>query len=328
MNAARFILLGAFPALALAGCAGPLPMATLSDGRTGRVHFETASYAPSPSLRVGLIFSRVTISGDLALPPLEGNRRIPAVIMLHGCDGSSRAAAAWRETFRAAGWASFAIDTFAGRSLTETCTGRTLIHPASRVADAIRALDLLTTHPRIDPERIVVMGMGEGGLAALWAAAPGFQRVVPRGTAKFAVHLALYPTNCGSQLASETEGAGAPIALFLGTADDAVSVAACRDYVDRVRAFGREAALYFYPGALHGFDDPGLERPRRYDDRLNFATCRLIEDADGRLVDAATRAAPRCVSQGWSAAFDAQAFDQAARDVRAFLATVIGARRG
>jgi carboxymethylenebutenolidase len=52
----------------------------------------------------------------------------------------------------------------------------------------------------------------------------------------------------------------APVRVFHGSADEEVSPARCNRLVDRSRARGGDIEFTLYPGAVHGFDDPGRRR--------------------------------------------------------------------
>jgi dienelactone hydrolase len=55
-------------------------------------------------------------------------------------------------------------------------------------------LELLAKHPRIDSNRVMVMGFSRGGGAAHWSALKRFLKMHgPDGGLMFAGHIALYP---------------------------------------------------------------------------------------------------------------------------------------
>jgi hypothetical protein len=61
-------------------------------------------------------------------------------------------------------WSSCHADSTTALMLGETMTGW-------RVWDAMRGLDVLASHPSVDPARLVTMGISGGGLTSLWTAA-------------------------------------------------------------------------------------------------------------------------------------------------------------
>jgi acetyl esterase/lipase len=60
------------------------------------------------------------------------------------------------------------------------------------IGDAYRALELVATHPRIDPGWIAVMGFSKGGIVALYSALTRFQRLHGPAGARFAHHIAFH----------------------------------------------------------------------------------------------------------------------------------------
>ena len=52
----------------------------------------------------------------------------------------------------------------------------------------------------------------------------------------------------------------APVRVFHGTADEEVSYRRCRALVERSAKDGGDITIAIYPGAVHGFDDPGRAR--------------------------------------------------------------------
>jgi dienelactone hydrolase len=68
------------------------------------------------------------------------------------------------------GIAAFILDSFTGRGITSTNSDQDQLSRLVGVLDAYRALDLLGSHPRIDPARVLIMGFSRGGGAAHWSA--------------------------------------------------------------------------------------------------------------------------------------------------------------
>jgi hypothetical protein len=67
------------------------------------------------------------------------------------------------------GISTFVIDGFSGRGLTAVGPNQALLGRLNFILDIYRALDILAKHPRVDPERIALMGFSRGGQAALYA---------------------------------------------------------------------------------------------------------------------------------------------------------------
>jgi dienelactone hydrolase len=162
---------------------------------------------------------------------------------------------------------------------------RAVLGPFDAVLDVYRAFDVLANHPRIDPERIAIMGFSLGGVSALYSSQKRLQKLWnPR--AVFAAHIPLYP-GCTVTLIDDTDVSARPIRQFHGAADDYTPVAQCRAYFDRLRAAGRDAVLTEYPGAYHSFDNPfGNKTPTISKGVQSFRACKLKEEPLGTLINA------------------------------------------
>ncbi len=152
------------------------------------------------------------------------------------------------------------------------------------MVDAYRALGALAKHPRIDPNRIAVMGFSKGAIAALYSSNERFRQMYSPPDLKFAAHIGLY-TPCNITFRDDDKLTGKPIRLFHGTADDWVPVEPCRSYVERLKKSGADIALAEYPGAYHAYDifslkepvrlPPDRSRPRHPCRAANASPCRL-----------------------------------------------------
>jgi dienelactone hydrolase len=262
-----------------------------------------------------------TMSGFLALPP--GNDPLPVIILMHGCNGISGSETGWATTFNGLGIGTLVVDSFRRRDIGETCSGKERVNFASRMADAFGALDYLVKNPRIDPARIAIMGFSLGGETALRTSQLRFQKHFAKGTARFAAHLAFYPSGCTTTFAEEEHISGAPIRIFHGAADDWTLMAPCKAYIDRLREAGKDAMLIEYPNAHHAFENP--ETPlRKLPNLVTPRNCAFVEE-NGRIVDAKTRGTiffSSCWSRGASIGYNADAHRKAVEDVQAILRAV------
>jgi dienelactone hydrolase len=195
----------------------------------------------------------VTMTGEFRIA--QGTGRLPVVVLMHGSGGIGANIEPWTRTFNAMGVSTFAIDGFTGRGLTAVSTNQASLGRLNFILDIYRALDLLAKHPRVDPDRIVLMGFSRGGQAALYASLTRFNRLWNKSGVQFAAYIPFYP-DCATSYAGETEIAERPIRIFHGMPDDYNPVASCKPYIQRLRDAGRDIALTEYPDAQHGFDTP------------------------------------------------------------------------
>jgi dienelactone hydrolase len=195
----------------------------------------------------------VTMTGEFRIA--QGSGRLPVVILMHGSGGIGANIEPWTRAFNAMGVSTFAIDGFTGRGLTAVSTNQASLGRLNFILDIYRALELLAKHPRVDPDRIVLMGFSRGGQAALYASLTRFNKLWNKSGVQFAAYIPFYP-DCATSYAGETDIAERPIRIFHGMPDDYNPVASCKPYIQRLRETGRDVALTEYPDAQHGFDTP------------------------------------------------------------------------
>jgi dienelactone hydrolase len=145
------------------------------------------------------------------------------------------------------------IDGFSGRGLTAVGPNQALLGRLNFIVDIYRSLEILAKHPRVDPERIVLMGFSRGGQAALYASLERFQKLWNKSGLQFAGYIPFYP-DCSTSYVGDTEVAARPIRIFHGTPDDYNPVASCKAYVARLKDAGHDVMLTEYADSQHGFD--------------------------------------------------------------------------
>lgn len=316
-------ILSPFALVILAGCAPAVPLTTLSGGNAGAIYFHSLTLPPSQPITISKDGTATTLSGELRLPR-ESAGRVPAVILAHGCSGVGANVPGWVEELDRMGVASFVLDSFDGRGIRETCTGQQRINLASRVIDAYRALELLATHPRIDPAGIALMGFSQGGGVVLLARHARFQRLWTAEKRDFAGYLAFYP-GCNRKLIDEEHVSDRPLRIFHGAADDWTPIEPCREYRERMRRLGKDVTLFEYADAHHGFDNPNLPPTRLRAQVLNGSNCVSVEREGGRFRvfhrDSGRRASPDdpCLSRGATVGHNPSGYRKALQDVKDFL---------
>jgi dienelactone hydrolase len=267
----------------------------------------------------------VTVTGELRIPK-PGSERLPAVILIHGSAGIGRNVDAWATEINSLGVAVFILDSFTGRGIVNTTTDQSQLGPLAMMIDAYRALAWLAQHPRIDPGRIAVMGFSKGAVAAVYSSNERFRKLYGPATVGFAAHIGLY-TPCNVHYRDDDKVGRAPIRLFHGIADDYVSIAPCRDYVDRLKRAGADAILTGYPDAYHAYDITTLSPPIAMPQAQTTRNCILQEGDSGLVLNAKTGAvfayAPpdSCIEYGPHVGYNQVAYEATAKAVREFLTT-------
>ncbi len=307
--------------MSVSACASQAPRLTLAAGQTGRIPFQTITLTPAQVFRGVTEGPPAVIWGTLRLPP-KSTGRIPAVILVHGSGGVGQLHRQWASRLRQAGLATFLLDSFTGRGIRRTVENQGQLWSWAMIVDAYRALALLATHPRLDPNRIALMGFSKGGIVSLFAGLTRFRQSYGPPEVRFAAHVAFYPY-CNYLPQAADQLTDRPIRIFHGAADDWTPVASCRTHVERWRRLGKDVRLMAYAGAWHGFDSPALP-PKLYLPRAqNLRHCFLVEGPDGRLLNQATgqpfQWSDACVTTGATIGYDPRAARHARETVLRFL---------
>lgn len=272
---------------------------------------------------------KVSLAGRLTFPE-AATSPVPAVVILHGSSGVNPGEKVWAQRLNAMGYASFVVDSFTGRGVANTEADQTQLSMSAGIADAYFALRLLAADPRIDREKISVMGFSRGGIAALYSALDPFRRAVIDDDLHFAAHIAFYP-GCGIHYTS-THLDGAPILMLLGGKDNYTPAAPCVEYADALRKQGAQVTLKVYPDAYHGFDRPtrlhvikSATSARDCHGTYDLESNQFVMRKGDQVLSGtdATAEARRCLSYGVMLGGDAQAREQGPLDVAAFLKAVV-----
>jgi dienelactone hydrolase len=263
-----------------------------------------------------------TTTGQLRIA--TGSGRLPVVMLQHGSGGMAANIEMWAREFNAMGVSTFALDGFTGRGLTEVNTNQALLGRLNFILDIYRALEVLAKHPRVDSQRIALMGFSRGGQAALYASLKRFNKMWNKSGIEFAAYIPFYP-DCATTFVSDTDIADRPIRIFGGTPDDYNPIALCKAYVERLKAAGKDVQLTEYPNAPHAFDNPlGPVPAAVITGSQSVRHCVIREEPTGLLIDASTREPftykDPCVELNPHVGHDAAATKAAKVSIKEFLA--------
>ena len=305
------------------GCVTVPVKETLLDNDSGLIVFQSVTIDDKAFFGGEGGGSAANISGHLQIPGKQG--KLPAVIITHGSNGVTDGERNWARELNRMGFATFIVDSFTYRGISKTYTGRQGLGTGSSIIDTYRALELLRTHPRIDPSRIGLMGFSRGGRVTLNASMTRFQENWLSQVASFAAYVAFYPAII-VELKEQEDVSGQPIRIFQGAEDDWTIAEKARAYVEQLRIKGKDVQLFEYPGAHHCFDIPGLS-VKTMPDALNIRECNFKEvTVGGAWIDPNTNEPwslqASCIRPGVTVGYNAAAYGKALKDVEHFLHTL------
>ena len=229
------------------------PVSNLSQRQEGRIFFNSANLGSFREILAGEGQSKpVTISGTLKMPK-EVNGKVPAVIILHGAGGVNNHYFEVADMLNEMGIAAFVVNSFEKRGiLSGEDILKKLFHSYStRISDAYAALELLSTHPKIDRSKIAVLGYSHGAKVALFVASEKIRLSFIVDDLQFAASIAYYP-GCLPQI-KDIDFTDAPILMLLAEKDNICPVGACLDYAQRIKDSGANVKAIVYQRAHHGF---------------------------------------------------------------------------
>jgi dienelactone hydrolase len=275
----------------------------------------------------------VILAPKLYLPDKRGDRKIPAMVIVHG-SGGVRAARelAYAKEFEALGIAAVVIDSFTPRGIKSTVRNQGVISARDMLVDAANTLKAVARHPAVDPARIGVIGFSKGGSVVVRAALRHYLAPLHVNDAAFSVLIARYPW-CGDQPLDFHPANGGTLHMLLGDKDRYVGTESCQEFGKKFAQEGGNRTLKIYPQAQHGWDVPGSTH---WSDRAgqNFRKCVYDEIKSGTWIERSSRivvlenykstgnfkkAVAHCMTLGVSGGYNKQARQESLQDIRGYL---------
>ena len=300
-------------------------------GMTG-VTFQSSTYSDMRQLLSReAATAAVTVKATLGFPE-QVRDRYPAIIVVHALGGYRDANEGFvAAELRKAGFATLTYDSFAARGTTGAALQGSSGYLPPGVADAYAALRLLSGEPRIDPDRIAIVGFSYGAEVAHLTAFETLRSALNPGPGRFAAHVAFYPGGTFGAIAEANAYTGSPVLMLLGEKDDNLPVAKIENYLAYARAAGTPAPIetLIYPGAYHAWTVPDQPTARFYPDFVSTKKCPLILlgpkrtalliDGEAKPFAPATFGACIAAAPGYSMGFDAAVRAQSIADTVRFL---------
>jgi dienelactone hydrolase len=245
---------------------GPAPPVDISF-----VRFQSPDLTKPPGTMLTLQ-GKLSVPGSAAQPHggtgPHGNRKLPAVLILHGSAGIDARGDFYEAALNKAGIATLQIDMWQARGYSAAGQRPAAIYLT--YPDAFSALAFLSQQPNIDAARIGVLGFSWGGLVSMGAAERLYAGTYGNGLT-FKAHVAHYPVcyawndaalfaklgltpaQFGVQWVDLT---GAPVLIEVGTKDGYDNGSGpCSALAASVNpSNGGVVSVIAYPGATHAWD--------------------------------------------------------------------------
>ena len=295
------------------------------------VTFQSSTYSDMRQLLAREATGTVTVKASIGFPE-QTKEKYPAVIVVHGLGGYRDAHEGYvAAELRKAGFATLTYDSFAARGTTGAALQGSSGYLPPGIADAYAALRLLSGEPRIDADRIAIIGFSYGGEVAHLAAFETLRSALHSGAGRFAAHVAFYPGGNFGAIAEPGAYTGSPVLMLLGGKDDNLPVTKIENYLAYTRAAAAPAPIetVIYPGAIHAWTVSDLATARFYPDLVSTKKCPLILlgpkrpalllDGEAKPFDPAAFGACVAAAPGYSMGFDAAVRAQSITDTVQFL---------
>ncbi|MCP4037375.1 MAG: dienelactone hydrolase [bacterium] len=260
----------------------PPPVSDLSQGQKGTIYFQTTTPFDLDVLLAKDRATPTTGLGTLFLPEGGASELVPGMIVLHGSGGISPGREMeYGQLLADHGIAAFVLDYYLPRGVTDETDYMMRVLSVTEfdaISDAYAALQLLGTHPRVDAERIGVVGYSYGGMAARFAMDERIRRALAPDHPGFAAYVDYYGP-CFQRLGTR-ETNGAPLLTLRGTEDASNDLEACTKRESELRAIGNAVEAHVYQGAGHAWE---VTNPRQMiPDAPYVEGCEVVYDENGR----------------------------------------------
>jgi dienelactone hydrolase len=217
------------------------------------------------------------LTAFLSRPADQGDAPRPALVLLHGCSGLLNKAGritphyrSWTRALLQKGYVVLAVDSATPRGFGQTCSASPDRNTMwrDRPKDAYAALQYLQAQPFVKGDHVGLIGWSQGGGVVLLTI--NEQSIGRPAELKqdFRMAVSFYPGACNEKVQSkpftqvEPDGwtTKIPLLMLMGEADTWTPYPPCQAFLEAAKARGDPVEIKGYPGAVHAFDAPDLDR--------------------------------------------------------------------
>ncbi len=211
-----------------------------------------------------------TLRAQVFVPESKSDTPRAAAILLHGCGGIGAKGnlnprhTMWKDWLVERGFVVVFPESFSSRGVEEICTqkfGERTLKQRDRANDVFAAREWLVQRKDVDATKLVLWGWSNGGgtvLASIVrndrADSAVYDKNPPNNA--FAQAISFYPGCTNYAVSARKQTLAAPLALFIGEADDWTPAAPCKLWVARLRSEKQPATIATFENAFHDFDNP------------------------------------------------------------------------
>ena len=212
-----------------------------------RIDYESATPKTANDLKNGLSSLKKTkVFGKLYLPEKD-IQKVPLVITAHPSMGFTPPD--YFEWFSELGVAVFDIQPYLSRGIESQWYYE--VSEEAATVDAYKALDILSKDPRIDKDKIILLGWSYGGMVINNAHQQFFiDKIKPEN--EFQAFISYYPF-C-SLIKENTKTSDKPLTILIGEKDRMCPYELCQDYIDIVKKSSPDSKIYIFEDSYHRFD--------------------------------------------------------------------------
>ena len=143
-----------------------------------------------------------------------------------------------------------------------------ILNPWMGAADALFALKFLQNHPKVDPDKIGIMGFSWGGQVTMWTGLDIIRKSIVGEEKDFSLRVSYYPYCRSFDVPNYSKN---KLHFFIGEKDAAPPIY-CEKMVDSFNEKGFDLSIDVFPDAHHNFDDPYWDSKPKFQPREWYVT--------------------------------------------------------